>query len=33
MIALSTVLSGVLLSWSGILLGAAQQTPEAVWWL
>ena len=33
MIALSTALSGVLLSWSGIVAGAAQQTPEAVWWL
>ena len=32
-IALSTALSGVLLSWSGIVAGAAQQTPEAVWWL
>ena len=33
MIALSTALSGVLLSWSGILPGAATQSPEAVWWL
>lgn len=33
MIALSTALSGALLSMSGIVAGAAQQTPEAVWWL
>lgn len=33
MIALSTALGGILLSWSGIMAGAAQQTPEAVWWL
>jgi GPH family glycoside/pentoside/hexuronide:cation symporter len=33
MIALSTALSGVLLSFSGIVAGAASQTPEAVWWL
>jgi len=33
MIALSTALSGMLLSWSGILPGAATQSPEAVWWL
>lgn len=33
MIVLSTALSGVLLSFSGIVAGAASQTPEAVWWL
>lgn len=33
MIALSTVMGGILLSWSGIVAGAAQQNPDAVWWL
>jgi GPH family glycoside/pentoside/hexuronide:cation symporter len=33
MIALSTALSGALLSLSGIVAGAAQQTLEAIWWL